>query len=118
MKDFGIKCIISTSFADIFYNNCFKNGVLPITLAQEKIDILMKICDAGEKLSIDLPKQTVVCPDGLEISFDIDPFRKDCLVRGLDDIGLTMQKDSEISAFEQIRSRASPWLDNAAQPFV
>merc|ERR1712146_616986 len=118
LKDFGIRCIISTSFADIFYNNCLKNGMLPITLAQEEVDVLMKICDAGENLSIDLPNQIIKCPDNQEVSFDIDPFRKDCLVRGLDDIGLTMQKDSDISSFEQTRSQNSPWLDNAAQPCV
>jgi 3-isopropylmalate dehydratase len=118
LKDFGIKCVISTSFADIFYNNCFKNGMLPISLPQEHVDSLMADCDSGGKLSVDLPNQKVRRPNGQEISFDIDPFRKDCLVRGLDDIGLTMQKGGEISSFEQSRSAKTPWLDNAAQPHI
>jgi 3-isopropylmalate dehydratase len=118
LKDFGIQCVISTSFADIFYNNCFKNGMLPITLQQAQVEALMADCDAGEKLSVDLPNQKVTRPNGEEISFDIDAFRKHCLVNGLDDIGLTMEKATDISTFEEKRRETAPWLDNAAQPFV
>lgn len=118
LKDFGIQCVISTSFADIFYNNCFKNGMLPITLPQAQVEALMTDCDTGEKLSVDLPNQKITRPSGEEFSFDIDAFRKHCLVNGLDDIGLTMQKSTEISTFEKRRRETAPWLDNAAQPFV
>jgi 3-isopropylmalate/(R)-2-methylmalate dehydratase small subunit len=111
LMDFGIRCVIAPSFADIFYNNSFKNGVLLITLPQEVIDKLMSDAEKGEnaRLSVDLEKQEITRPDGKTIAFDIDPFRKHCLLNGLDDIGLTMQKDDKIGAFEDKRG-AQPWL--------
>eukprot|EP00640_Fibrocapsa_japonica_P002140 CAMPEP_0113935076 /NCGR_PEP_ID=MMETSP1339-20121228/2295_1 /TAXON_ID=94617 /ORGANISM="Fibrocapsa japonica" /LENGTH=347 /DNA_ID=CAMNT_0000937097 /DNA_START=1 /DNA_END=1044 /DNA_ORIENTATION=- /assembly_acc=CAM_ASM_000762 len=118
LKDFGIQCIISTAFADIFYNNCFKNGMLPIVLPNDDVRVLMDDADSGKELTVDLESQTITRPDGSKITFDIDSFRKDCLLRGLDDIGLTMQKVDKISEFEVKRSQAQPWLDNAAQIFV
>ena len=112
LKDFGIKCIISTSFADIFYNNSFKNGLLPIKVTSEQREALM--ADAKDKenpeLEIDLPSQEIRRPNGSVIKFDIDPFRKKCLLEGLDDIGLTMQKSSEIQNFETKMSSERPWL--------
>ena len=110
--DFGIRCVISTDFADIFYNNCFKNGILPIKLPQEDVDKLMDDARRGANatLTVDLEKQTIAGPDGGEISFDIDPFRKHCLMNGLDDIGLTMEKVGKIDAFEEKRAASQPWL--------
>ena len=112
LSDFGIKCIISTSFADIFYNNSFKNGLLPIKVTPEQREALM--ADAKDKenpeLEIDLPSQEIRRPNGSVIKFDIDPFRKKCLLEGLDDIGLTMQKSSEIENFETKMSSERPWL--------
>ena len=112
LSDFGIKCIISTSFADIFYNNSFKNGLLPIKVTSEQREALM--ADAKDKenpeLEIDLPSQEIRRPNGSVIKFDIDPFRKKCLLEGLDDIGLTMQKSSEIQNFETKMSSERPWL--------
>ena len=112
LSDFGIKCIISTSFADIFYNNSFKNGLLPIKVTPEQREALM--ADAKDKenpeLEIDLPSQEIRRPNGSVIKFDIDPFRKKCLLEGLDDIGLTMQKSSEIQNFETKMSSERPWL--------
>lgn len=113
--DFGIKCIISTSFADIFYNNCFKNGMLPIILPREQVEELMKDADAGYALDVNLQEETITRSDGSKYSFSVDPFRKNCLLKGLDDIGLTMEKDETISSFEKSRSTHYPWLDNAAQ---
>ncbi|HET7211309.1 MAG TPA: 3-isopropylmalate dehydratase small subunit [Methyloceanibacter sp.] len=111
LLDFGICCLIAPSFADIFYNNCFKNGILPITLPQAEIDKL--IDDAGRganaTLTIDLPAQEIRGPDGGVIRFDIDPFRKRCLIEGLDDIGLTLEKAGEIDAFEQRARLERPW---------
>eukprot|EP00798_Chlamydomonas_sp_ICE-L_P003022 gene3022-13045_t len=118
MKDFGIRCIISTSFADIFYNNCFKNGMLPIVLPRADVDTLMADADAGKSLDVDLASQSITRPDGSKISFDINDFRKHCLINGLDDIGLTMQKADKIASFEAKRSVQSPWLDNATQKVV
>ncbi|GAX77305.1 hypothetical protein CEUSTIGMA_g4751.t1 [Chlamydomonas eustigma] len=115
LKDFGIKCIISTSFADIFYNNCFKNGMLPVVLPREQVDELMKDCDAGKNLNVDLATQTISREDGSSYSFQIDAFRKHCLINGLDDIGLTLQKVDKISLFEKKRAAEAPWFDNAAQ---
>ncbi|GAX85662.1 hypothetical protein CEUSTIGMA_g13077.t1 [Chlamydomonas eustigma] len=115
LKDLGIKCIISTSFADIFYNNCFKNGMLPVVLLREQVDELMKDCDAGKKLDVDLASQTITREDGSKFSFQIDAFRKHCLINGLDDIGLTLQKSDKISQFEKKRAIEAPWFDNAAQ---
>lgn len=118
LNDFGIKCIISTSFADIFYNNCFKNGMLPLVLPRDQVDSLMSDCDKGLKIEVDLPSQQITRADGTAYTFNIDPFRKDCLIRGLDDIGLTMQKEDMIKMYEDRRSSLEPWIDNAAQKFV
>ena len=113
INDMGIRCVISTSFADIFFNNCFKNGMLPIRLPEAQVRELMADADAGGELEVDLEKQVVVRPDGAEIAFDVDPFRKNCLLNGLDDIGLTLQKKDKIAAFEESRSVSYPWLDGA-----
>jgi len=112
LTDFGIKCVIAPSFADIFYNNCFKNGLLPIALPQETIDKLMDDAKKGANavLTIDLEQQTISRPDGEIVHFDIDPFRKHCLINGLDDIGQTEQKNPDIAAYEQTRRAAKPWL--------
>ena len=115
LSDFGVRSVISTSFADIFYNNCFKNGMLPIVVTRPQLDALMADADAGKTLDIDLPSQTINRVNGEQIKFEVDAFRKHCLLNGLDDIGLTMQKADKISAFEKTRSIASPWLDNASQ---
>ena len=111
LLDFGIRCVISTSFADIFYNNCFKNGLLPIALPQEVIDQLMDDAGKGANavLTIDLESQTITRPDGEKIHFDIDPFRKHCLLNGLDDIGLTLAKAGEIDSYEKKAAGARPW---------
>ncbi|MBX9909746.1 MAG: 3-isopropylmalate dehydratase small subunit [Beijerinckiaceae bacterium] len=102
LLDFGIRCVISTSFADIFYNNCFKNGILPIVVKPEDLEKLFDDADRGSNatLTVDLQNQTIKGPDGGEIRFEIDPFRKHCLMNGLDDIGLTMEKAPKIEAFE------------------
>jgi 3-isopropylmalate/(R)-2-methylmalate dehydratase small subunit len=112
LLDFGIRCIIATSFADIFYNNCFKNGVLPIRLPREDVDKLMDDASRGANavVSIDLEQQTITGPDGGRISFAIDGFRKHCLLNGLDDIGLTLEKAAAIDGFEANRRHARPWL--------
>src|SRR5574338_1722984 len=112
LLDFGITCVIAPSFADIFYNNCFKNGVLPIKLPQEEVDKLMDDAERGANaiISIDLEKQEIRGPDGGCIRFDIDPFRKECLLNGLDDIGLTMQKAANIDSFEAKTRVGQPWL--------
>ena len=112
LLDFGIRCVISTSFADIFYNNCFKNGILPIVLSQEEVDKLMDDAERGANavISVDLESQTITGPDGGTISFEIDPFRKHCLLNGLDDIGLTMEKVGSIDAFEETAAQARPWV--------
>ncbi len=112
LSDFGITCVIAPSFADIFYNNSFKNGMLPITLPQEIVDKLMKDAENGEnaRLSVDLEKQRITRPDGEVIDFEIDAFRKHCLLNGLDDIGLTMQKVDKIAAFEGSAKVSQPWL--------
>jgi 3-isopropylmalate/(R)-2-methylmalate dehydratase small subunit len=112
LLDFGICCIISTSFADIFYSNCFKNGVLPIKLPQSKVDMLMANAERGANtpVSIDLESQKIISSDGSETSFEIDAFRKHCLINGLDDVGLTMEKDSKISAYEKKVKASQPWL--------
>ncbi len=102
LLDFGIRCVISTSFADIFYNNCFKNGILPIVVKPEDLEKLFDDADRGSNatLTVDLQNQTIKGPDGGEIRFEIDPFRKHCLINGLDDIGLTMEKAHKIEAYE------------------
>jgi len=112
LLDFGIRCVIATSFADIFYNNCFKNGILPIRLPQSDVDLLMDDARRGSNaiLTIDLEKQEITGPDGGRIHFEIDPFRKDCLLNGLDDIGLTLQKAPSIDAFEARDRLTRPWL--------
>ena len=112
LADFGIRCIISTSFADIFYSNCFKNGILPIVLPREDVDKLMDDAARGANatVTIDLEKQEITGPDGGTIHFDIDPFRKHCLLEGLDDIGLTLQKQDKIEAFEKKQAETAPWL--------
>jgi 3-isopropylmalate/(R)-2-methylmalate dehydratase small subunit len=112
IADFGIKVIISTSFADIFYNNCFKNGILPIKLPQSDVEKLMDDAERGANatVSVDLEAQEIKGPDGGTISFDIDPFRKHCLLEGLDDVGLTLQKEDKITSFENKRAAEQPWL--------
>ncbi len=112
IKDFGIRCVIAPSYADIFYNNCFKNGILPIVLPQEQVDVLMKDAEKGAnaRMTIDLEAQTVTTSDGESFGFDVDPFRKHCLLNGLDDIGLTMEKVASIDTFEAAASAARPWV--------
>ena len=112
LLDFGIRCVISTSFADIFYNNCFKNGILPITVTPEQLKLLMDDAERGSNatLTIDLPAQEIRGPDGGTVRFDIDPFRKHCLLNGLDDIGLTLEKAQSIDAFEKKQAAAQAWL--------
>ena len=112
LLDFGIRCVISTSFADIFYNNCFKNGILPIKVSKEDLDKLMDDASRGANatLSIDLEKQEIRGPDGGCVKFDVDEFRKHCLINGLDDIGLTMQKKKDIDTFETKQKQGQPWL--------
>jgi 3-isopropylmalate/(R)-2-methylmalate dehydratase small subunit len=112
LLDFGVRCVISTSFADIFYNNCFKNGILPIVVSADDRDALM--ADARDKenpeLTVDLINQTIQRPNGTTVLFNIDPFRKQCLLEGLDDIGLTLEKADEIDQFEAKRDLEQPWL--------
>ena len=112
LLDFGIRCVIAPSFADIFYNNCFKNGILPIALPQSEVDKLMDDAERGANavVSIDLEKQEIRGPDGGCIKFDLDPFRKHCLLNGLDDIGLTPEKTPSIESFEAKNKSAQPWL--------
>ncbi len=115
LLDFGVRCVISTSFADIFYNNCFKNGILPITVSEE--DLVKLMDDAGRganaTLTIDLETQTIRGPDGGEIAFDLDQFKKHCLLNGLDDIGLTMENSGKIDDFEARRAASQPWMSAA-----
>jgi len=112
LLDFGIRCVISTSFADIFYNNCFKNGILPIVVSPDERDALLADAADSEnpELSIDLVAQTIRRPNGVTISFEVDAFRKKCLLEGLDDIGLTMEKSGSIDDFEANRTQQQPWL--------
>ncbi len=112
LLDFGVRCVISTSFADIFYNNCFKNGILPITVTPDELEKLFDDASRGANatLSIDLAAQEIRGPDGGVIKFEIDAFRKHCLFNGLDDIGLTMQKVKSIDTFEQKAAADRPWL--------
>lgn len=112
LLDFGIRCVISTSFADIFYNNCFKNGILPIKVSQEQLDQLMDEAARGANatLTVDLQAQEIQTSDGQVVTFDIDSFRKHCLLNGLDDIGLTMEKAKSIDSFEGKVSTERPWL--------
>lgn len=112
LLDFGIRCIISTSFADIFYNNCFKNGILPIVVSKEDLAKLMDDAQRGANatLTIDLPAQEIRGPDGGTVKFDLDAFRKHCLLEGLDDIGLTMVKANAIDAYEAKARSEHAWL--------
>ena len=111
LLDFGFRCVIAPSFADIFYNNCFKNGILPITLPQNEIDKLIDDASRGANatLTVDLDKQEIRGPDGGAIKFDIDPFLRRCLMEGLDDIGLTLEKADAISRFEEASRLQRPW---------
>ncbi|MEM8539436.1 MAG: 3-isopropylmalate dehydratase small subunit, partial [Pseudomonadota bacterium] len=111
LLDYGIRCIISTSFADIFYNNCFKNGVLPIVVSQADLDKLMDDASRGANavISVDLEAQEIKGPDGGTISFDIDAHRKHCMLNGLDDIGLTLEKAASIDTYEAKASQSRPW---------
>ncbi|MET0605968.1 MAG: 3-isopropylmalate dehydratase small subunit [Beijerinckiaceae bacterium] len=111
LLDFGVRCVISTSFADIFYNNCFKNGILPITVSPEDLEKLFDDAERGANatLTIDLPNQEIRGPDGGRVHFEIDQFRKHCLLNGLDDIGLTLKKTPAIDAFEKKAAQARPW---------
>ncbi|BBK34307.1 3-isopropylmalate dehydratase small subunit [Stella humosa] len=117
LLDFGIRCIIAPSFADIFYNNSFKNGILPIALPQQVVDQLMEDARKGAnaKIAVDLEAQTITRPDGEVIHFDLDPFRKHCLLNGLDDIGLTMEKGKRIDSYEGQQQASQPWLYSAAR---
>ncbi len=112
LLDFGIRCVIATSFADIFYNNCFKNGILPIVLPQAEVDKLMDDAERGANavVTIDLENQVIKGPDGGEIAFEVDAFRRHCLLNGLDDIGLTLEKESAIDAFEARQKAEAGWL--------
>ena len=112
LLDYGIRCVISTSFADIFYNNCFKNGILPIVVTPDELDRLMDDAQRGSNatLTVDLESQTIKGPDGGTITFEIDPFRKHCLMNGLDDIGLTMEKAPSIDSFESKMEATRPWV--------
>jgi 3-isopropylmalate/(R)-2-methylmalate dehydratase small subunit len=112
LEDYGFRAIIAPSFADIFFNNCFKNGLLPIRLAAEHVDALFKAVEAmpGYRLKIDLDRQSITAPDGAAYKFEVEAFRKHCLMNGLDDIGLTLQHVGEIKAFEAKHRAAQPWL--------
>jgi 3-isopropylmalate/(R)-2-methylmalate dehydratase small subunit len=112
LLDFGIRCVISTSFADIFYNNCFKNGILPVVVSPEVLALLLDDASRGAnvRITVDLANQTISGPDGGTVSFDIDPFRKHCLLNGLDDIGLTMEKAGGIERFESRLAGDRPWV--------
>jgi 3-isopropylmalate/(R)-2-methylmalate dehydratase small subunit len=112
IADFGIRCVVSTSFADIFYNNCFKNGILPIVLPEDQRDALMKDAKKGAnaRIEVDLEAQTITSSDGETFSFELDAFKKHCLLNGLDDIGLTMEKAAAIDTFEAEVSTSRPWV--------
>jgi 3-isopropylmalate/(R)-2-methylmalate dehydratase small subunit len=116
IKDFGIRCVISTSFADIFYNNCFKNGILPIKVTPQQLELLFDDADRGANatVSVDLEKQEITGPDGGVVNFEMDAFRKKCLLEGLDDIGLTMQRKGSIENFEEKQKVGKPWLYGTA----
>lgn len=112
IADFGIKCVVSTSFADIFFNNCFKNGILPIVLPQEQVDLLMKDAEKGEnaRMTVDLEAQEITTSDGDVVKFDVDAFKKHCLLEGLDDIGQTLQKEAAIETYETKMAQERPWV--------
>ena len=111
LLDFGIRCVISTSFADIFHNNCFKNGILPVVVSKEDLDKLMDDAERGANatLTVDLEKLEIHGPDGGVVKFEVDPFKRHCLLNGLDDIGLTMEKADHLAAFEKRAAEARPW---------
>ncbi|MBX3579270.1 MAG: 3-isopropylmalate dehydratase small subunit [Rhizobiaceae bacterium] len=111
LLDFGVRCVISTSFADIFYNNCFKNGILPVTVSPEDLEKLMDDASRGSNatLTVDLESQEISGPDGGTIKFSIDAFRRHCLLNGLDDIGLTLEKSTAIDRFEKAQAESRPW---------
>lgn len=111
LLDFGVRCVISTSFADIFFNNCFKNGILPVVLPQEAVDHLMDDARKGAnaRITIDLESQTVTASDGTSFHFEVDQFKKHCLLNGLDDIGLTLEKAASIDAYEAKNATLRPW---------
>ena len=110
LMDFGFKSIIAPSFADIFYNNCFKNGILPIKLDQTKVDLLMKEAEEKNEITVNLEKQIIIYQDDKTIKFAIDAFRKKCLIEGLDDIGLTLQKNNKIDVHEEKIHNLQPWI--------
>jgi 3-isopropylmalate/(R)-2-methylmalate dehydratase small subunit len=115
LEDFGFRAVIAPSYADIFYNNCFKNGLLPVVLSEQQLDVLFAemYADEGYQLTIDLVQQQVVRPNGEHFEFDIDQFRKDCLIQGLDEIGLTLQSAEEIKDYEKTRAEQQPWVFGA-----
>ena len=115
LEDYGFRTIIAPSYADIFYNNCFKNGLLPVILTEQQVDVLFKEMNAAEgyQLTIDLVAQKVIRPNGESFNFEIDAFRKDCLVQGLDEIGLTMQSADAIKEYEKTRQASQPWVFGA-----
>jgi 3-isopropylmalate/(R)-2-methylmalate dehydratase small subunit len=112
LLDFGIRCVIAPSYADIFFNNCFKNGILPIVLPQEQVDLLMEDARKGAnaRITVDLDAQTITTSDGQVIGFEVDPFRKHCLLNGLDDIGLTLEKAAAIDSYEAASGMNRPWV--------
>ncbi|NAZ36741.1 3-isopropylmalate dehydratase small subunit [Rubellimicrobium sp. CFH 75288] len=112
LADFGIRCVISTSFADIFFNNCFKNGILPVVLPEAERDRCLRDAEKGSnaRMEVDLEEQTITLSDGEVIRFEVDPFRKHCLLNGLDDIGLTLEKAPAIAAFERRVAAERPWV--------
>ena len=112
LLDFGIRCVISTSFADIFYNNCFKNGILPVVVSEDELQLLMKDAEKGSnaRMVVDLENQQIETSDGEVISFDVDQHRKHCLINGLDDIGLSMEKIASVDAFEAQMAQSAPWV--------
>ena len=110
LLDFGIRCVIAPSFADIFHNNCFKNGVLPLALGEGEVERLMNACEQQARLTVDLPNQRVNATESAAIAFDIDPFRKRCLLEGLDEISLTLERADAITGFEDKQRVAQPWL--------
>ena len=112
LLDFGVRCVISTSFADIFYNNCFKNGILPVVVSEDELQLLMKDAEKGSnaRMIVDLENQQIETSDGEVISFDVDQHRKHCLMNGLDDIGLSMEKIASVDAFEAQMAQSAPWV--------
>ena len=112
LADYGFRCVIAPSFADIFFNNCFKNAILPVVFNEKIVDDLFSqvFSQIGFRLNVDLPEQTVALPGGQKLSFEVEPFRKHCLVNGLDDIGLTLEKAEAIKQYEQRRKTEAPWL--------